>query len=229
MPTCPKMDIEVIRPESLSRIRETPVIRKCKAIIFVAVVAADAQALAFRNYRLTRFQSYVRSEKLRKLLQLGGDPDPELLEAERESLIAKIKEDPSLKTRSDPDDFLCRVTNAEGKLDFDSGAPFHSPCFMCKKYRRTLPSSFACILCETPVCGKDRGRGSSCLFEHLNSTDTALCCNGHKKMKFPHDKRIPYSELPNDSKAMRSRTPKPKSTTKSSATACAYFATRAER
>jgi hypothetical protein len=74
-------------------------------------------------------------------------------------------------------------------------------CFMCRKYlnangsTRYQDTSFWCTECNMPLCKQDRTdtmRESTCLDEHLNSTDSVLGCTNkcQKATAFPKDKQV---------------------------------------
>ena len=69
-------------------------------------------------------------------------------------------------------------------------------CFVCKKYHpKYTYTCFTCKHCGTAICQMDHSKISadqtmSCLSEHLNSGDPAICCSGKKKMKLPKKSRL---------------------------------------
>jgi len=155
-----------------------------------------------------------------------------LKNAAKEALEIKIKVDSSILQLADTDFFLGRICNSEGEVKFASGSARSASCFMCRKYEsRISPSYHVCLLCETPICIRDRGRGMTCLYEHLNSADPEIKCNGTKKGIFPKSRRDSSFGSPKQAEPAAS-TPKNRSRTppnRKSTSGCDYFAEKAKQ
>jgi len=102
-----------------------------------------------------------------------------LKKAAQAALNAKVEEDSSILQLADTDFFLGRICSAKGDIKFSAGTPRYASCLMCRKYDpKKSTTNFVCLRCGTPICIRDRGRGMTCLYEHLNGTDPVFKCDG---------------------------------------------------
>ena len=107
---------------------------------------------------------------------------------------------------------LVRIVNRDGEENHDvsandslggryTGRNRNNNCWMCRKYyRKYKPTTFCCHDCGTPICNVDRTgdtaadgsiRRQSCRWEHYNSNDPEIRCNGRvKKGRFNADLKL---------------------------------------
>jgi len=84
-----------------------------------------------------------------------------------------------------------RVTPKQKENDARSvGSSKQQTCFVCKKCSSKCSHSVgSCPKCNTCLCLNSKKRAITCLYEHLNSGDPNIHCNGVKKVRFPKESR----------------------------------------
>ena len=111
-------------------------------------------------------------------------------EAAREALNAKVKADAGILSQAKDDVFLVRISAIDGSIvrpnsatpKNSQGTMYQGSCFVCQNHDNVKSKScYECLLCGTIICTKDRGRGMSCIYEHLNSSDPEIKCDGTRK------------------------------------------------
>lgn len=161
--------------------------------VLIAAIAACCSPVTFA----TSFGNHSQLEAIGEYL----DPAARFAAIKgiaKDGLAALVKKTPTILLEAKPDDFLCRICTKEGGIYYPSGGFRQKTCFMCRKYyQKDMQTSYECLQCGTALCIMDRERGMTCIYEHLNSSDPDLKCNGTSKSIFPPSKRsADYSAEP---------------------------------
>lgn len=98
---------------------------------------------------------------------------PEEKAAASEQLSLQLQENPSIRHEAQPNVFLAKLADPDRP-----GFLVKKSCYICRQLKSKGSTTYYCLLCGEAICIRDRKRINTCIWEHLNSSDTRLRCQG---------------------------------------------------